>query len=89
MDKDAAEPKAQLLADEQWAKKKKSFGQRFWTSWALFFGFIGVIYLGHWALFAVLVLVQVIMFNEIVSLSVVTAAEKNVPSMRFLNWLVD
>jgi hypothetical protein len=76
----------ELLAQQSAAKKWAGWNKRFYTSWGMFFGFIGLLYTGHIMLCAFVMLIQITMFKEIVSLGSSFSKEGQLPGFRHLYW---
>ncbi|BFZ61480.1 phosphatidate cytidylyltransferase [Saitoella coloradoensis] len=84
--KAAEEEKTVLLKNADSAKKKSDFLTR--TLWtfimiALFFTVLGA---GHLWIIGLVVLVQVMVFKEVISIASVPSEEKKLPFFRTLNW---
>jgi len=77
---------AALLALQDPEKKWRSWRVRFWTTWAMLGGFILLVATGHNALLGFVILLQTVMFKEIVSLGHVLSRENKLPGFRHLQW---
>ena len=65
-DEKAAQPYENILKERGAAESKlKKFCVRFWTTWSMIGGFLGLIYLGHAAVLCLVILIQTRIYYEL------------------------
>jgi len=79
-------PTAKLLVDEVPNKKWKNMWIR--TLWTIVMvtGFIGIILAGHIWVILLVILIQTLVYKEVISIAHVPSKEKKLPWFRALNW---
>lgn len=75
-----------LLVNDQ--NKYKSMKTRVLSSVWMIGGFVGIVYMGHLYIWAMIVVIQLFMAQELFTLARAAQRGKNVPGFRLLNWWV-
>ncbi|BBN09196.1 phosphatidate cytidylyltransferase [Marchantia polymorpha subsp. ruderalis] len=73
-----------LLVNDQ--NKYKSMKTRVLSSVWMIGGFVGIVYMGHLYIWAMIVVIQLFMAQELFTLARAAQRGKNVPGFRLLNW---
>ena len=73
-----------MLADQpnRWA----SWKVRFYATWSMLGFFAVLVYIGHFALLCLILLLQTLIFKEIVSHGQLVSRERKLPGFRALQW---
>jgi phosphatidate cytidylyltransferase len=74
--------------EERQEKQKKVVNFRVRTLWTfiLLAGYFTILALGHMYLIALVTVVQIIVYKEVIALASVPAREKKIPFFKVLNW---
>jgi phosphatidate cytidylyltransferase len=74
------------LAAEERTKKVVNFKVRTLWTFILLAGFFTILALGHMYVIALVTVIQIVVYKEVIALASVPASEKNIPFFKVLNW---
>ena len=75
---------ADAVAERQ--KKVVNFKVRTLWTFILLAGFFTILALGHMYVIALVTVIQILVYKEVIALASVPAREKNIPFFKVLNW---
>jgi phosphatidate cytidylyltransferase len=75
-----------VVAAEERKKKVVNFKVRTLWTFILLAGFFTILALGHMYVIALVTVIQIVVYKEVIALASVPAREKNIPFFKVLNW---
>jgi len=78
----------EVSAQEERSKKVVNFKVRTLWTFILLAGFFTILAMGHMYVIALVTVIQIIVYKEVIAIASVPAREKNIPFFKVLNWYV-